>query len=162
MVGTTANSISVNWPSKFLSFSGKTSTTSPVKFHQGPSGNGEPVTRFHLRCREVKRSEEFSTQTEETSNFSYFFIFQMLLLFFFSTFFFFAALQHLKFVGQVRVLRGWLNGMPASPEDSDPMAGCPSDFGSSVIESVKGSLKKARSVTEARLRIPVYAISGAG
>lgn len=88
MVGTTANSISVNWPSKFLSFSGKTSTTSPVKFHQGPSGNGEPVTRFHLRCREVKRSEEFSTQTEETSNFSYFFIFQMLLLFFFSTFFF--------------------------------------------------------------------------
>ena len=55
VVDTTANSISVNWPS--------------------PSGNGEPVTRFHLRCREV------------------------------------------------RVLRGWLDGMPASPEDSDPMAG---------------------------------------
>ena len=76
------------------------------------------------------------------------------------------------------MLRGWLDGMPASPEDSDPLAGCDepmpaSDFGghnndtvhshqSSVIESVKGSLKKA-SVTEARLRIlPVYAISGAG
>lgn len=36
--------------------------------------------------------------------------------------------QHLNFVGQVRVLRGWLDGMPASPEDSDPMAGCPKEI----------------------------------